>query len=82
MSRDDCHACNDFAPDRCPEHGAAYKRARDRLVSDAAEASETFGDDELERFAAEEWDGRYSCAHGTTRTPCSWCYPESVSITD
>jgi hypothetical protein len=31
-----------------------YERARDKLVADAAEASETFGDDELERFAAEQ----------------------------
>lgn len=29
-----------------------YERARDKLVADAAEASEVFGDDELERSAA------------------------------
>lgn len=35
------------------ERAAAYERARDRLVSEAAEAVELFGDDELERYARE-----------------------------
>ncbi len=32
----------------------AYVAAREKLVDAAAEASEVFGDDELERFAAEQ----------------------------
>jgi hypothetical protein len=33
-------------------HGKTYEQARDKLIAAAAEASEVFGDDELERYAA------------------------------
>lgn len=33
---------------------AQYQKRRNKLVADAAQASETFGDDELERFAEQQ----------------------------